>query len=85
MRDPLGVSHGNVNNSNSYNSTKDSLLNIHACLKDLHIERFQGGPEGPNRRGKKICHGAGVELCLQGPLPLPVYNSTTDKNKSTKT
>ena len=54
VRDPLGVSPGNVNNLNSYNFTKDSLLTAHLCLKDLHIETFKDGPWGRNRGGKNI-------------------------------
>ena len=72
MRDPLGVSHGNVNNSNSCISTKDSLLNIHACLRDLRIETFKGGPEGPNRRGKKISWGQGWSSAAAPPGVVPL-------------
>ena len=44
----------NVNNLNSCNFTKDSLLNIHVWHRHKHIETFKDGPWGTNRGGKKI-------------------------------
>ena len=52
MRDPLGHSPRNVNNSNSYNLTKDSLLNGHVCLRDLHIETFKVGQSEQTEEGR---------------------------------
>ena len=43
MRDPLSLSPGNVNNLNSCNLTKDSLLNVPVCLRDHHIETLNVG------------------------------------------
>ena len=43
VRDPLGLSPSTVNYLNSYNLTKDILLNVHVCLRHQHIETLNVG------------------------------------------
>ena len=45
MRDPLGLSTSSFNNLNSYNSSKNFLLNVQTSLRDLHIENLKVGKQ----------------------------------------
>lgn len=72
MRDPLGLSPGNMNKLNSYNSTKDSLLNIQACLRDPCIQASKGRQagtgegEGEDRGGLRLVMDTVLQPGAQG-------------------
>lgn len=53
MREPFGLFPWSFNNLNSCNSTKNSLLNTQAYLKNLHIETSKRGQVGKKEKGKK--------------------------------
>ena len=66
MKDFLGLSLSSFKKLNSYNSTKDSLINVHTHLRNRHFETSKGeqasGSELGRHKGKTAQRSHGQRL-----------------------
>lgn len=65
----LEMSPGIYNKLNNYNSTKDSLHDTRAHLRELQIESSKGGQIGQVEEGREKCRDAGKDSDQDVELP----------------